>query len=124
MHRVRKRGTGGEFEKLRPYVPGDEFRKINWKATARRGRPVTADYETEKSQSVRAKYRHAAGLICRDELAAPPPDRLHAGARRRGPGAARANLQTRLRLPPGGRLSHRHRAGRRDATECADPLAL
>jgi uncharacterized protein (DUF58 family) len=52
LHRIRKRGTGGEFEKLRPYVPGDEFRKINWKATARRGRPVTADYETEKSQSV------------------------------------------------------------------------
>jgi uncharacterized protein (DUF58 family) len=52
MHRVRKRGTGGEFEKLRPYVPGDEFRRINWKATARRNRPVTADYETEKSQSV------------------------------------------------------------------------
>ncbi len=52
MHRVRKRGTGGEFEKLRPYVPGDEFRRINWKATARRNRPVTTDYETEKSQSV------------------------------------------------------------------------
>lgn len=52
MHRVRKRGTGGEFEKLRPYAPGDEFRRINWKATARRRRPVTADYETEKSQSV------------------------------------------------------------------------
>jgi uncharacterized protein (DUF58 family) len=52
MHRVRKRGTGGEFEKLRPYTPGDEFRRINWKATARRRRPVTADYETEKSQSV------------------------------------------------------------------------
>jgi uncharacterized protein (DUF58 family) len=47
MHRVRKRGTGGEFEKLRPYTPGDEFRRINWKATARRRRPVTADYDTE-----------------------------------------------------------------------------
>src|SRR5206468_4026516 len=35
MHRIRKRGTGGEFEKLRPYAPGDEFRRINWKATLR-----------------------------------------------------------------------------------------
>jgi uncharacterized protein (DUF58 family) len=52
VHRVRKRGTGGEFEKLRPYAPGDEYRRINWKATARRSRPVTTDYETEKSQSV------------------------------------------------------------------------
>ncbi len=52
LHRVRKRGSGGEFEKLRPYAPGDEFRRINWKATARRLRPVTTDFETERSQSV------------------------------------------------------------------------
>jgi uncharacterized protein (DUF58 family) len=30
-------GTGGEFYELRGYQPGDDFRKVNWKATARRG---------------------------------------------------------------------------------------
>src|SRR5262249_10155135 len=32
LHRVRKRGAGLEFEKLRMYAPGDEFRRIHWKA--------------------------------------------------------------------------------------------
>ncbi|HMQ34205.1 MAG TPA: DUF58 domain-containing protein [Chloroflexaceae bacterium] len=48
----RARGPGGEFERLRDYTPDDEFRRINWKATARRGRPIAAEYETERSQHV------------------------------------------------------------------------
>jgi uncharacterized protein (DUF58 family) len=48
----RVRGTGGEFERLRDYTADDEFRRINWKATARRGKPITAEYETERSQHV------------------------------------------------------------------------
>ncbi len=40
------------FESLRDYVPDDEFRRIDWKATARRHRPVSRQYETERSQSV------------------------------------------------------------------------
>lgn len=45
-------GEGTEFERLREYLPDDEFRRINWKATARRNRPVTIEYQTERSQSV------------------------------------------------------------------------
>ncbi|GAB4118424.1 MAG: DUF58 domain-containing protein [Roseiflexaceae bacterium] len=45
-------GQGSEFERLREYNPDDEFRRINWKATARRGRPIAAEYETERSQYV------------------------------------------------------------------------
>jgi uncharacterized protein (DUF58 family) len=45
-------GQGGEFERLREYNADDEFRRINWKATARRGKPIAADYETERSQYV------------------------------------------------------------------------
>lgn len=48
----RARGPGGEFERLRDYTPDDEFRRINWKATARRGHPIAAEYETERSQHV------------------------------------------------------------------------
>jgi uncharacterized protein (DUF58 family) len=33
-------------------VPDDEFRRINWKATARRGRPIVNQYEAERSQNV------------------------------------------------------------------------
>ncbi|NTU82594.1 MAG: DUF58 domain-containing protein [Chloroflexales bacterium] len=48
----RVRGPGGEFERLRDYTADDEFRRISWKATARRGKPIAVEYETERSQQV------------------------------------------------------------------------
>lgn len=45
-------GMGTEFERLRDYQPDDEYRRINWKATARRGRPISTEYETERSQNI------------------------------------------------------------------------
>jgi len=47
---ARQLGRGTEFESLRDYQPDDDFRRVNWKATARRGRPITTLYETERSQ--------------------------------------------------------------------------
>jgi uncharacterized protein (DUF58 family) len=45
-------GVGTEFERLREYNTDDEFRRIDWKATARRGKPIAAEYETERSQYI------------------------------------------------------------------------
>lgn len=45
-------GSGTEFERLRDYLPDDEYRRINWKATARRGKPISVEYETERSQNL------------------------------------------------------------------------
>jgi uncharacterized protein (DUF58 family) len=45
-------GAGREFESLRDYQPDDEYRRIDWKATARRGKLVSRQYEVEKSQNV------------------------------------------------------------------------
>ncbi len=45
-------GSGTEFERLRDYTPDDEFKRINWKATARRNKPIAIEYETERSQHV------------------------------------------------------------------------
>jgi uncharacterized protein (DUF58 family) len=45
-------GQGQEFESLREYLQGDEYRKIDWKATARRGKLITRQYQTERSQNV------------------------------------------------------------------------
>jgi len=50
--RVRQRGMGREFESLREYLAGDEFRNICWTATARRGKHVTKLYQVERSQAV------------------------------------------------------------------------
>ncbi|MBI3965954.1 MAG: DUF58 domain-containing protein [Chloroflexi bacterium] len=45
-------GRGTEFERLRDYLPDDDYRRVNWKATARRWQPVTVEYETERSQNL------------------------------------------------------------------------
>ncbi len=50
--RLRLRGLGREFESLREYQPGDELRNIAWPATARRGKPITREFTTERSQQV------------------------------------------------------------------------
>jgi uncharacterized protein (DUF58 family) len=49
---ARDRGTGMEFESLRDYVVGDDVRRIDWPATARRGRPVTRLYQHERNRTV------------------------------------------------------------------------
>jgi uncharacterized protein (DUF58 family) len=49
---VRALGAGTEIEGLREYTPDDEYRRIDWKATARRGRPITRDLRAERSQHV------------------------------------------------------------------------
>jgi uncharacterized protein (DUF58 family) len=52
IRRARFRGLGTEFESMREYVEGDDYRKIDWKASARRGRLVVRQYEQERNQSV------------------------------------------------------------------------
>jgi uncharacterized protein (DUF58 family) len=49
---VRVAGASTEFERVREYLPDDEFRRINWKATARRGLPLVNQYEAERSQNL------------------------------------------------------------------------
>lgn len=51
--RVRRRPGGeSEFERLRPYVAGDPYRHVDWKATARRQHLVTREYGQESNQNV------------------------------------------------------------------------
>ncbi len=52
VHPTRLRSMGLEFESLRAWVPGDELRRIDWKATARRAYPITREYDIEKSQHI------------------------------------------------------------------------
>ncbi|MFO7898491.1 MAG: DUF58 domain-containing protein [Planctomycetota bacterium] len=52
IHRSRMIGAGWEFEQLRDYIPDDDYRNINWKATARRRRPMTNVYEAERSRDI------------------------------------------------------------------------
>jgi uncharacterized protein (DUF58 family) len=48
------RGVGGgtEFDQLREYTVDDQFRRIDWAATARAGRAIVRDYRPERNQTV------------------------------------------------------------------------
>ncbi|MFN4080724.1 MAG: DUF58 domain-containing protein [Saprospiraceae bacterium] len=52
IKRMRRIGHSYEFEQIKNYVPGDDYRSINWKASARRGALMVNQYEEERSQQV------------------------------------------------------------------------
>ena len=52
IKKVRRLGHSLEFEQVKNYVAGDDYRTINWKATARQGNLMTNLYTDEKSQHV------------------------------------------------------------------------
>ncbi len=52
LRSTRGRGGGTDFDQLRDYQPDDEFRRIDWAATARAGRPIVRTYRAERNQVV------------------------------------------------------------------------
>lgn len=52
VKKVRRVGHSYEFEHIRQYSRGDDYRSINWKATGRRAQLMVNQYEDEKSQQV------------------------------------------------------------------------
>jgi uncharacterized protein (DUF58 family) len=51
-HRSSQRGRGLEFQEVRPYVVGDDPRTIDWRVTARRGKPHTKLFREERERPV------------------------------------------------------------------------
>ena len=49
---LKRRGEGNAFAGLRDYVPGDDPRFVDWKATARHGRLISKEHTIERSQVV------------------------------------------------------------------------
>jgi uncharacterized protein (DUF58 family) len=45
-------GLGTDFESVREYVADDDVRRINWRATARLGRPMTNQYRVDQNRDV------------------------------------------------------------------------
>ncbi len=52
FQKMRQLGIGTEFESIREYDPGDDYRHINWTVTAREGQLYVNRYEPEKNQYV------------------------------------------------------------------------
>lgn len=52
VKKIRRIGHSYEFEHIKQYMRGDDYRSINWKATSRKGHLMVNQYEDEKSQQV------------------------------------------------------------------------
>ena len=52
VKRMRRLGHSMEFEQIREYVPGDDYRTINWKATARKDGLMVNNFTDERSQQI------------------------------------------------------------------------
>jgi uncharacterized protein (DUF58 family) len=52
IKKIRRLGHSYEFEQIKNYVAGDDFRSLNWKASSRRGSIMVNQYEDERSQQV------------------------------------------------------------------------
>lgn len=61
-HRTRHRGSGQEFQDHRPYVPGDDLRRVDWMAYARTGEPVTRNLRAEEDVLLRVLIDTSASM--------------------------------------------------------------
>jgi len=52
IKKIRKIGHNMEFDQIKEYVVGDDFRSVNWQATARKNQLMVNQYQEEKSQQV------------------------------------------------------------------------
>ena len=67
-------GLGTEFESVRQYLPDDDVRQINWRATQRLGRPMSNQYRVERDRDV------ICVVDCGRLMAAPLGDRTRLDA--------------------------------------------
>ena len=67
-------GLGTEFESVREYSPDDDIRQVNWRATARLGRPMSNQYRVERDRDV------VCVVDCGRLMAAPFADRTRLDA--------------------------------------------
>ncbi|MGC4021003.1 MAG: DUF58 domain-containing protein [Cyclobacteriaceae bacterium] len=52
IKKIRRIGQNQEFELIKEYVTGDDFRTVNWKATARKSRLMVNQFQDERSQQI------------------------------------------------------------------------
>ncbi len=52
LKKIRRIGHTMEFEQIKDYIPGDDIRTINWKATAKKNQLMVNQFQDERSQNV------------------------------------------------------------------------
>jgi uncharacterized protein (DUF58 family) len=96
---LRVRGGDTEFERLRPYQVGDEFRHIDWRASARRDDLVARQFQAESNQSI--VFALDIGRAMRGESAGPARTPQAAGSSTLSDASPAAASSTPSRPPPG-----------------------
>src|SRR5207302_2773989 len=104
------RGGGTEFDSLRDYSVDDEFRRIDWAATARAAKPIVRTYRAERNQTVITLLDNGrimagrVGGVPRVEHAMDAAMMMTAVATRLGDRAGLVAFDRRVRavVPPGG----------------------
>jgi len=102
------RGEGHDFESLRPYLPGEDPRRIDWKTSAKRGTLISRNLQVERGQQVAVLID--AGRLMKEKIG-PYPRLEHAMnaavmlsyvAQKRGDSVALASFSNRLEsfMPP------------------------
>lgn len=71
VRKLRRRGGLSEFESLREHVPGDDMRLVDWKAFAKRGRPIVRQYQEERGQELILVFDAGRRMAATSESDAP-----------------------------------------------------
>jgi uncharacterized protein (DUF58 family) len=119
-HRTRHRGAGQEFHDHRPYVAGDDLRRVDWMAYARTGEPVTRNLRAEEDVLLRVLIDTSASMG--DEKLAHAA-RIAAGLGYLGLlGGERVQVIPFAAAPDGRRRAERGRAALPSLLRALDPL--
>jgi uncharacterized protein (DUF58 family) len=119
-HRTRHRGAGQEFHDHRPYVAGDDLRRVDWMAYARTGEPVTRNLRAEEDVLLRVLVDTSASMEG-DKLA--HAARIAAGVGYLGLlGGERVQVIPFAAAPDGRRRAERGRAALPSLLRALDPL--
>ncbi|GEM_PF-6324341 len=49
---IKQAGEGGEFHHLREFVPGDDIRRVSWRAVAKHYKPIVVETQKEREQAL------------------------------------------------------------------------
>lgn len=94
-HRVNRAGDGTEFHALRPYLPGDPFRSVNWKASAR-SRDLMVNQRVHESMTSLTIFLDARAIAGAGPAARTPFARSCRAALSVGLGTGRSRDRMRL----------------------------
>ena len=61
-HASRFRGRGVDYVESRAYQPGDDIRQMDWRLTARSGKPHTKLFQEEREQSILLRIDHGPSM--------------------------------------------------------------